>query len=342
MNVRQLFSNSFKTTDGKYNNVFTEKELNLIHENKLFKCFLPEHLGGLGMGLNDTLSVILDCAYMNGSLGWMIQIGNGGNYFITNLSSAVAEELFSPKEAVLTGSGTPTGVAKPTEGGYIFSGISRCASGSNYATLFTLTAYIEGTKDIISAIIPREKVRVINDWDTIGMRLTSTNTVAFEPVFVPQERVFKTSHRVSYFDLPILDLPFVIYAQAFFMYVVFGLVERFLDEAGTILESKKNFWQIEKPERYQKAMISIQKGRTLLSKSKALCRDLFDQIEHDKLHDTEFHEHTQIQIVREAIELKQYAHDSFPIYGMEVLDRKHVMNVVYSDLITICQHALLN
>ncbi len=89
MNIQQLFSNSFKSKDGSYSNTFTSKELEIIQENKLFKCFLPKNLGGLEMNLFRTLDVIEQCAYINGSLGWMIQIGNGGNYFVTNIQNLI-------------------------------------------------------------------------------------------------------------------------------------------------------------------------------------------------------------------------------------------------------------
>ena len=342
MNIQQLFSNSFKSEDGSYSNSFTSQDLKIIQENKLFKCFLPKHMGGLEMNLFQTLEVIEQCAFVNGSLGWMIQIGNGGNYFITNIKKEVAEELFTPDNAVLTGSGTPTGIAKPVNGGYEISGISRCSSGSEYATLFTATVYIENSEEVISAIIPRSEVQVIDDWNSMGMRLTSTNTTKFDKVFVPHERIFKTSERISYLNIPILDLPFVIYAQAFFIHVIYGLLQRFIATANEIFEEKGVFWKEQKPERYAAIKQMINAGNALLNSSKQLTNSQFRSIENEALADEQFHEEVRISVVAHCKKIKQFVHDSFPQFGMDVLNRNHVMNVVYSDMITICQHGLLN
>lgn len=342
MNIQQLFSNSFKLEDGSYSNTFTSKELEIIQENNLFKCFLPKNLGGLEMNLFQTLDVIEQCAYINGSLGWMIQIGNGGNYFVTNIQTEIAAKLFSPKNAVLTGSGTPTGIAKPVNGGYEISGISRCSSGSEYATLFTATVYIENSEEIISAIIPRNEVEIINDWDSMGMRLTSTNTTKFDKVFVPDERIFKTSERISHFNIPILDLPFVIYAQAFFIHTIYGLLQRFLDCSHQILNEKGAFWQEKKPERYEAIKQMIKDGNVLINSTKQLTNSQFRSIENEELNNELFHEEVRVSVIANCQRMKQFVHDSFPLFGMDVLNRDHVMNVVYCDMITICQHGLLN
>lgn len=342
MNIQQLFSNSFKSEDGSYSNTFTANDLKIIQENKLFKCFLPKNLGGLEMNLFQTLDVIEQCAYINGSLGWMIQIGNGGNYFVTNIQEEIAEELFSQKNAVLTGSGTPTGIAKPVNGGYEISGISRCSSGSEYATLFTATAYIENSEEIISAIIPRNEVEIINDWNSMGMRLTSTNTTKFDKVFVPHERIFKTSERISYLNIPILDLPFVIYAQAFFIHVIYGLLQRFLATAREILDEKGTFWREKKPERYDAIQQMINEGNALINSSKQLTNSQFRSIENEELNNEIFHEEVRTSVVTNCQQMKQFVHTSFPLFGMDVLNRDHVMNIVYCDMITICQHGLFN
>jgi len=44
-NLQTIFQSSFQTESAEYSNSLTEKDIQLIFENKLFKCFLPESLG---------------------------------------------------------------------------------------------------------------------------------------------------------------------------------------------------------------------------------------------------------------------------------------------------------
>lgn len=342
MNIAALFSDSFKDSNGLYTNAFTTKELQLIHEHRLFKCFLPEHLGGLAMNLSETLDIIEQCAYLNGSLGWLIQIGNGGNYFVTNLEKSVADQLFTPADAVIAGSGTPTGTARRVSGGYMFTGQWRFCSGADYATLFTATCKIEGSEEVISGIVPRSDVTIIPDWDTSGMQQTSTHSISLNEQFVPNGHIFKTLERRSYFDLPILDLPFVIYAQAFFIHVIYGLIRRILDETERMFESKKHFWHAHKPVKFTKVRLAIENGRNRLSTCRNEVNVLIAELEKSQLENIAFHEDVKVSIIKQSLELKQYAHDTFSLLGMDALYRNHPLNTAYMDLITICQHSLLN
>jgi hypothetical protein len=86
----------------------------LLFRERLFKCFLPTELNGLGLSLTETMQVIRECAYINGSLGWLVQIGNGGNYFASCFPEPISKELFSPLSAVIAGSGAPSGSAVKT------------------------------------------------------------------------------------------------------------------------------------------------------------------------------------------------------------------------------------
>ena len=79
--LTQLLKAHFTHVDGSYKNEITPEVINTIFEHGLFKLFLPQALGGLGLGMIDTLALIREAAYLNGSLGWLIQIGNGGMYF---------------------------------------------------------------------------------------------------------------------------------------------------------------------------------------------------------------------------------------------------------------------
>jgi hypothetical protein len=119
-------------------------------------------------------------------------------------------------------------------------------------------------------------------------------------------------------------------------------LHRFLDCSYQILNEKGVFWQKTKPERYEAIQQMMVEGNALLNSSKQLTNSQFRSIENEELKNEQFHEEVRISVVDNCKKMKQFVHDSFPMFGMDVLNRNHVMNVVYSDMITICQHGLLN
>jgi len=239
--IKDIFRDSFKNSKGEYLNELKAKEINLLFEHKLFKCFLSERLNGLGLTIPQTLSIIEDASYINGSLGWLIQIGNGGNYFLTNFDEKAGIDLFSKKNAVIAGSGTATTSAKLVENGVIVSGKWKFCSGSEYATLFTITFKIGDSDETKSGIIPREQVKIIDDWKTIGMKNTSSNSIELENVFIPNEHIFSVFDKKSFLDETVFNLPFIIYAQAFFISVAFGIFKRLLDETEKTINETQTF-----------------------------------------------------------------------------------------------------
>lgn len=337
-NLHAIFSNSFRTAEGDYSDKITDKEIELLFQHKLFKCFLPESLGGLALDLPSTLRIIQDAAYINGSLGWLVQIGNGGMYFATNFDEKLAEKFLQPADAVISGSGTATSTAIVCDGGYMLSGKWKYCSGSAYATLFTVTFTTDDSDEILSAVVPRKEVKVINDWDTIGMRNTSTNTIQLENVFLSNEQLFKVSERKAYFNEPALSLPFILYAQAFFIHVVFGVFDRFLIEAEQMLPENTNI-----SERVKKCLELIQKGRISLETSKKTVDSIVLKILAPTASFSEEEEmNFQRMFVDKAHEIRNSANDLYAILGIEVIYRKHPVAICYADLVTVSQHKLLN
>lgn len=341
--LNKIFENSFQTKEGTYKDYISKEDIDLIFEHKLFKCFLPESLGGLGYTFTQTLQIIEDASFINGSLGWLIQIGNGGMYFVTNFEEEVAKKLFTPLNAVIAGSGTPTSAAEPVDGGYIVSGKWKFCSGSDYATLFTITFTLNDTDEIYSAIIPRDQVQVLDDWDTIGMRNTSTNSIQVENVFVAKEFLFQLSERESFLDEKIFSLPFILYAQAFFIHVVYGVFKRMLSESETILLKKEEIWKIADSVRYKNFKKLISEAYILLEDEKHLTNSIvLKLIDPTYKSDSNYENKLQNEFFLAAENIRKFAHTLYAALGIDVLYRSHPIAICYADLLSASQHKLLN
>lgn len=336
--LKLIFSQSFRTAEGDYSDLITDKEIELLFQNKLFKCFLPESLGGLALDLPSTLQLIETAASINGSLGWLVQIGNGGMYFATNFDEQLAEKFLQPYDAVIAGSGTATSTAIAFTGGYRLSGKWKYCSGSAYATLFTVTFTTNDTNEVLSAVVPRKDVKIINDWDTIGMRGTSTNTIELKDVFLSNEQLFSVSERKAFLQEPALSLPFILYAQAFFIHVIFGISDRLLIEAEKMLTKKEN-----SNEKTKKSAFLIENGRFILENAKKSVDSMVREMLHPSSSFTEEQEAVyQQNFVELAMELKKSAFELHSALGIEVVYRSHPFAIFFADLLTVSQHKLLN
>ncbi|WP_176220654.1 acyl-CoA dehydrogenase [Cohnella massiliensis] len=113
-----------------------------IYEEKLFKLFVPESMNGAMTPLPEALRAFERAAWIDGAFGWAVTIGAGGGFFAATMDQERARELFSAREAVIAGSGLPTGRAVRAEGGYRVSGRWSYCSGALYASFFTANCVV--------------------------------------------------------------------------------------------------------------------------------------------------------------------------------------------------------
>lgn len=341
--VFKKLATAYLDSSGKYHDGFPAAALQIIREQKLFKLFLPPSLGGLGFSLQETLNVIQRCAYINGTLGWLVQIGNGGNYFAAYVDEKTSHELFSPANAVLAGSGAVTGTATPVEGGYTISGTWKYASGSAYASFFTISAKVEGSDKTISCALMPEQVNVIDDWKSIGMRFSTTNTFTVENQFVSDNRVFLLTEQKCLNEISIFTFPFLAYAQGFFLSVQYGLLSRILHEASVMVKKNESKWKEQFPGRSKTVADSILFGMQMQINFASELKEAVDGIEKSTgEHRNKLVSELDAKSKTQNAAILHQAQGIFGLLGMEVLYETHPINIAYRDMMTCGQHSLLN
>lgn len=111
--------------------------------------------------------------------------GNGGEKLLRRVAA---------NEAVLvsTGAGdwlSSNGTLTPVEGGYRYSGRKAFASGSEAAHILATSGRLGDEVLHFGLPIDTEGVVIGDDWDTLGMRGTGSQTLTLTDVFVPAEAV---------------------------------------------------------------------------------------------------------------------------------------------------------
>jgi alkylation response protein AidB-like acyl-CoA dehydrogenase len=205
-----------------------------------FRLWIPLDNGGLELPLPEALRIYEAAAAMDGSVGWAVMIGAGGGLFAAWLPSQAAQELFAPVEALVAGSGSPSGVAERVPGGYRVRGAWRFASGAHYASIFTAACVVstDGSPVHTAAGVPLVRamsiapadVRILDTWDPLGMRGTGSHDFEVASAFVPEHHSFSVLTDAPRASGPLYRLPFSVLTELPVSAVGLGIARHALQE----------------------------------------------------------------------------------------------------------------
>lgn len=323
----------------------SKEVLQTIYDNKLFKLFLPEALGGLNLTLPEGARIFQQMAKLDGNLGWLVTIGTGGNAFASLFTKDVSEKIYGSADAVISGSGYPTGKAVQQADGYVVTGEWKYCSGSTYATTFTMSCFIERdgevTAEMISCAVPADQVEVIEDWAAMGMKATASHTIRVQNVFVAKEYTFQLGKQRNDFINEVTTLPFMPFSEASFLSVCLGLTESYLDEAAKITKEKH---ALHKLERHQQLLSRIDEQRAHFCQidkhfSNKL-NSLWNAHVMGALSEEDIAEFSKMS-TESASACLDICHKIFRKMGMEAILTSTRLNQIWRDLQTASQHGFL-
>lgn len=224
---------------------FTTEILQWIADKNLWNLWVPKTYNGLEMPFWEGLRILQALARTDGSLGWTVTLCSGANYFVGNLQPETAAAIFlNPKQTIcFGGSGGLFGTAEKQGDDYVISGEWHYATGAPYLSHFTLNAKIlsdgkqvlnaDGTPLVYSFVIPKDKVTIIKDWDTMGLKATATHSFKVDAALVSSKNAFV--YNTFYLPQPIFKIPFLIFADLTLWVNYLGMAEHFFEEASKIL-----------------------------------------------------------------------------------------------------------
>lgn len=217
--------------------------INQIHQERLLQIWVPKAYAGLGLRLNQGLKILFDWSKIDGSLGWMLTLCAGANFFSRNLKPELAKELFADAKTCFGGSGMIGGTAeKQTDGTFLINGLWHFATGALHLSHFTLNAKLtengnplldeSGSELIRSFVISKNQAEIIPNWKSMGMRATGTYSFKVENVKVSENYSFMYD---EFFTDDVLDkIPFRIFADITLLVNYLGMASHFAEEAIVI------------------------------------------------------------------------------------------------------------
>lgn len=222
-----------------------------LHKARLFRLLLPRDLGGDEVDFTTLARVTEIVAAADASAAWCIGQGGGCAMSAAFLQPEAARRFFGSDNAVLAWGAGAQGQAYETEGGgYRVSGKWSFASGSRRAT--ALGAHCkafaadgsprlraDGRQVEVTALFPRDKARIHDDWQVMGLKGTGSDTYEVRDLVVMGADVFdredlKTSARHGI----LFTFPSMMAYESAFSGVMLGLARGMLDDLLELATTK--------------------------------------------------------------------------------------------------------
>ncbi|MBD0776944.1 acyl-CoA dehydrogenase [Maribacter sp. ANRC-HE7] len=313
--------------------------MNWIKKENLWNIWVPKTYGGLESSLTQGLTALKELAKIDGSLGWTVTLCSGANYFIGNLQPGKAKEIFldATYAACFGGSGGVSGTAEIFGDSYQISGIWHYATGAPYLTHFTLNAEIvkkgsilkneDGSPKVLSFIVPKDKVRIIDDWNTMGLKATATQSFEVKDVLVHKSCAFL--YNKYYLPQPIFKIGFSVFADLTLWANYIGMAEHLLEEAISIMP-KETLCDLEH--------IITDSNRKMFRYAKEVeNRIMANKVLEDRfIHEIHKEASVSVQMISKNII------GVFPGLGVKASRENHALNQIFRDYFTATQHHIFS
>jgi 3-hydroxy-9,10-secoandrosta-1,3,5(10)-triene-9,17-dione monooxygenase len=167
-----------------------------LEQAGLFSLTVPRLYGGLQVNMTTWMQAISQLGRGDGGVAWAATLVNACNWMAAGLyPKHVADEVFDKPNARVAGVFSARGVkAQRAAGGIIVEkGMWFFNSGVYHAQwdLLGVPMFNEAGEPVGPgvALVPMRDVKILNDWDTIGLRGSGSSNVSMENVFIPDERI---------------------------------------------------------------------------------------------------------------------------------------------------------
>ncbi|HEX4249153.1 MAG TPA: acyl-CoA dehydrogenase [Pseudonocardia sp.] len=161
----------------------------------IVRAGLPRDLGGYEFSPRQLIRTIERLSYRDASAGWtmmalLMMTGTTAAYLDAVAVAELFPDVAGARHALLSGHGTRPGRAVPVDGGYLVSGDWQFASGMALATHIHSAILVEGTGEPRVLAMPKSQVKLVDNWDVLGLRATSSIDYHCADAFVPRTHTY--------------------------------------------------------------------------------------------------------------------------------------------------------
>ena len=222
-----------------------------IRDAGLLRLFVPHALGGLEVDPMTHATIQEELARHDSAAAWVLQVVSPSAWFISRLPTEAVREIYGEcPDVMLAGVFGFPAEARAEDGGFRLSGQRPFASFAADATWHWITALnmqnggpetVDGNPVVRSCFFPAGEDRIVQTWDTSGMRGTDSNDLDVDGVFVPATRTFRIGmdHAPGpLYDGPLYRVAFTAVLAAILPPVALGVAREAIDEVVALASGK--------------------------------------------------------------------------------------------------------
>lgn len=153
------------------------------------RILMPKSFGGYDLDFDTWNEVVLEISRADAAHGWCASLFTHHAHLVAQFPEAAQKAVWAGgPDVAIAASFAPRAKAVKVDGGYRVSGSqSAFASGVDNATWVMVGALLhaEGAPEWVFLMVPPGDYKVLDTWQTAGMRATGSNTIVTDNAFVP-------------------------------------------------------------------------------------------------------------------------------------------------------------
>jgi alkylation response protein AidB-like acyl-CoA dehydrogenase len=312
----------------------------------VYRAFVPERFGGDAKSPAAFCHLIEDIAAADASAGWVASFGVSATYLATLPPETYAEIFGRNPDMVFAGAMFPPQPARSVPGGYEVRGQWPWGSGIMGADLAGAGIKIEGSRNPLPliAIMPRDKIEVVDTWNTVGLAATGSHDIRVDGVVVPPEWTFMRGAKPQMDDKQ-FRYPSMALASQVLAVVALGAARAALDfihETG----SRQSVTGALKPGARPYLQTEYAKARGIYLGAQALFYDTleeaWEQLEHNDSVSRDLHVRLRFVASKAAKDGAEAARMAFSLGGSTAIEQGHPLIRNMIDAASVAQHAFLS
>jgi alkylation response protein AidB-like acyl-CoA dehydrogenase len=173
----------------------TAKQLKAAGPIKLLQS---QRYGGFATHPREFAETVMATAALDGASGWIVGVVGVHPWQLAFADPKVHEEVLGEDNNTWMASPyAPTGIAVPTNDGYLFNGRWQFSSGTDHcdwiflgAMLGNVDGSVANPPTMLHMILPRKDYQIVEDsWNVVGLKGTGSKDIVVHDAFVPSYRV---------------------------------------------------------------------------------------------------------------------------------------------------------
>jgi len=189
----------------------TDEVVSALRKGGFYTMLFPDEVGGAELLPIDVLKLLERISYAHASAGWCAMVNNmEGTTMAIYVDRKGIDEVFKHgPDITIAGNGVPRGYARPVDGGYMIKGHWAYGSAIHHAEWVHSGCFVtdaagkdmviqaNGTPKIIVAHHPRATIKLLGNWDVLGLR----GTGSFDYTLASDAELFVPHHMLYDFDI---------------------------------------------------------------------------------------------------------------------------------------------